>query len=177
MGRRAPRVFQTGDRIWVAHRPKRPAVVNKWWTPTDAAKEFPNGIIGAAKPPYIDGVVEVSFELDAFGREYPNEIVAATSVERSIGRITKSSNLTVAPGSLVLRIAEFLCTKKIYERVFLQAVVDMREEYNDALVKGRKEKARWVVIRGYLALAWSVTLQVVEFLLSGPGKIIKPLWG
>jgi hypothetical protein len=51
--------------------------------PTDAAKEFPNGMIGAAKSPYIDGVVEACFEgRDAFGREYPKEIVAGTFAER-----------------------------------------------------------------------------------------------
>jgi len=32
------------------------------------------------------------------------------------------------------------------------------------------------IIRGYLALTWSVILQVVEFLLNGPVKIIKSLW-
>jgi len=81
---RPGRTFQEKQKIWVAHRPKRPAVVNKWWKPADAAKEFPNGTIGAAKPPYIDGVVEASFEgRDAFGREYPKEIAAGTSVERA----------------------------------------------------------------------------------------------
>jgi hypothetical protein len=80
---RPGREFKKDDLIWVAHRPKRPAVVNRWWNPKDAAKEFPNGIIGAANPPYIDGVVEASFEgRDAFGREYPKEIAAGTSVER-----------------------------------------------------------------------------------------------
>ena len=44
---------------------------------------FPNGLRGAAKPPYRDGVVEASFEgRDALGREYPKELVAGTSVER-----------------------------------------------------------------------------------------------
>ena len=174
MARRAPRVFQTGDKIEFLHRPGRVAKITKVWKPDEAAKEFPNGIIGAAKPPYIDGVVEVSFvELDAFGRECPKEIAAGTSVRSSIDRITKSSNLTVAPGSLVLKVAEFLCTKKVYERVFLQAVLDMREEYNEALSSGRKRKARWVLIRDYIALAWTVTLQVF---VSVPVKIIKTLW-
>ena len=79
---RPGRTFQEKQKIWVAHRPKRPAVVNQWWPPNVAAAMFPNGIIGAAKPPYIDGVVEASFEgRDAFGREYPKEIVAGTSCE------------------------------------------------------------------------------------------------
>jgi hypothetical protein len=80
---RPGRTFKKDDKIWVAHRPKRPAVVNQWWPPKDAATMFPNGIIGAAKPPYIDGVIEASFVgRDAFGREYPKEIAAGTSIER-----------------------------------------------------------------------------------------------
>jgi hypothetical protein len=44
---------------------------------------FPHGIIGAAKPPYINGVIEANFVgRDAFGREYPKEIAAGTSIER-----------------------------------------------------------------------------------------------
>ena len=92
------------------------------------------------------------------------------------GRISRPRNvITSPPGSLVLKVAEFL-SRKLHERVFLQAVLDMREEYNEALFTGRREKAQWVLIRGYLNLAWAVTLQVIEFLLSGPAKIIKTLW-
>jgi hypothetical protein len=81
--------------------------------------------------------------------------------------------ITSPPGSLVLKVTDFLCTKKVYERVFLQAVLDMREEYNEALFSGRKEKARWVLIRSYLSLAWTVALQVFTGILD---KIIKTLW-
>jgi hypothetical protein len=94
------------------------------------------------------------------------------------GRISRPRNvITSPPGSLVLKVAEFLCSPKLHERVFLQAVLDMRDEYNEALFQGQKKKAQWVLIRGYLALTWTVALQVVEFLLSGPVKVIKSLWG
>jgi hypothetical protein len=96
-------------------------------------------------------------------------------VEKTFGNHT-SNTIISAPGSLVLKVAELLCSRKDYERVFLQTVLDMREEYNEALFQGRKRKAQWVLIRSYLYLAWSVTLQIIEFLLSGPAKIIKTLW-
>jgi len=81
------RTFQQNDPIWVAHRPGRVAKVTQFWDPDEAAKLFPSGVTGAKGPPYIDGVVELSFEgRDALGREYPKEIeiVAGTSVERRV---------------------------------------------------------------------------------------------
>ena len=88
----------------------------------------------------------------------------------------KTASIATAPGSLVLKIAEFLCSKKVYERVFLQVVATMREEYFEALDAGRKEKARWIKVRGYLWLIWTIALQLFEFVVSGPVKIIKNLW-
>jgi hypothetical protein len=112
--------------------------------------------------------------------EMPQPIrTVGTKTVSKVGKLRGNRNtksVITSPGSLVLKVAEFLCTKKVYERVFLQAVLDMRGEYNEALSSGRKEKAQWVLIRSYLALTWSVTLQVIEFLLSGPAKIIKTLW-
>jgi hypothetical protein len=89
----------------------------------------------------------------------------------------KNSTISAAPGSLVLKIAEFLCTEKIYERVFLQSIVSMREEYFEALAEGRDEKAQWVKVRGYLWLIWTVTRQIAVSVLSGPVEILKSLWG
>src|SRR5271166_6592515 len=100
---RPGRDFKIGDKIEFTHRPGRPAVVTKFWPPDEAAKVFPRGVTG------VSGVVEASFiERDAFGREYPKEVAAGTFIRRSIDRTTKSSNLTVAPGSFVLKIAEFV---------------------------------------------------------------------
>ena len=76
------RKFEVGDKIEFLHRPGRVAKITKVWKPEEAAKEFPSGVMGAKGPPYIDGVVEASFEArDAFGREYPKEIAAGTFVK------------------------------------------------------------------------------------------------
>jgi hypothetical protein len=76
------RKFEVGDKIEFLHRPGRVAKITKVWKPDEAAKEFPSGVTGAKGPPYIDGVVEASFEgRDAFGREYPKEVAAGTFVK------------------------------------------------------------------------------------------------
>lgn len=85
----------------------------------------------------------------------------------------KVKSLRTAPGSFVLRVADFLCPKKVYERVFLQYILDMREEYFEALAAEREEKARWVLIRGYLALAATMALQLFASVFA---KIIKTVW-
>ena len=80
---RPGRKFEIGDKIEFSHRPGRVAKVTKVWLPDEAAKDFPNGVMGAKGPPYIDGVVEASFEeRDGFGREYPKEIAAGTFVQK-----------------------------------------------------------------------------------------------
>ena len=91
--------------------------------------------------------------------------------------IEPRNNIDQPPGSLVLKVTEFLCSKKVYERVFQQNIISMREEYFDALAEGREEKAKWIKIRGYLWMIWTVALQIFEFVVSGPVKIIKGLWG
>ena len=53
----------------------------------------------------------------------------------------------------------------------------MREEYFEALAEGRNEKALWIKVRGYLWLTWTVLFQLFVFVVSGPIKIIKGLWG
>jgi hypothetical protein len=76
-----PRVFLIGERISFGN-PGRPAIVQRWWNPTEAAERFPNGV-GGVPPPYRDGVVEATFvDLDANGRPYPNVVELGTSAQR-----------------------------------------------------------------------------------------------
>ena len=58
------------------------------------------------------------------------------------------------PGSFLLRMAEFLFSPKDYERVFLPAVTDMREEYFAALSAGQEEES---------SVGQGATLSVFEF--------------
>ena len=78
-----PREFKKDDRVKFTHWPGRTAKVARFWGPADAAKVFPHGVKGAAKPPYRDGVVEATFEdLDPNGKPWPVEIAAGTSVQQ-----------------------------------------------------------------------------------------------
>ena len=96
-------------------------------------------------------------------------IVIPPAQSKNIGK-----NIFTPPGFFVLLVAEFLCTKKIYERVFLLNVLDMREEYFEALSASRKGKALWVVVRGYFALGMTVILQIG---VGSMVKIVKTFWG
>ncbi len=79
----APQVFKKDDRIKFTHWPGRTAKVARFWDPADAARAFPYGLRGAAKPPYRDGVVEATFvDLDPTGKAYPTEIAAGTSAQK-----------------------------------------------------------------------------------------------
>ncbi len=83
--------------------------------------------------------------------------------------------ISTPTGSFVLRISELICSKKIYERVFHQNIISMREEYFEALAQGKKRKALWIMVRGHLWLIWTVIFQLFVFAVSGPIKIIKSI--
>lgn len=48
------------------------------------------------------------------------------------------------PGSFLLSVSNFFCSKKTQEEVAEQVIADMRIEYNRALFEKRKIKARWI---------------------------------
>src|SRR5687768_10583012 len=60
----------------------------------------------------------------------------------------KTPRIHKAPGWALLSLSKWLFAAKTCERVFLQAIIDMQCEYNEALCEGRSHKARWVIIRG-----------------------------
>jgi hypothetical protein len=74
-------------------------------------------------------------------------------------RTTALSQLHRPPGFRLLAVAEFLCSRRTYEEVFLPTVQDLREEHAAALVAGREWKARWVLLRGYWSFISAAGLQ------------------
>lgn len=52
------------------------------------------------------------------------------------------------PGSLIVLIAESICSNKSFKGIVMPAISDMREEYFEALSQNRIWKARWVRVRG-----------------------------
>jgi len=53
-----------------------------------------------------------------------------------------------------------LVSKKSYERIYSQIIIDTREEYFEALAARRETKARWILVRCYLSAAWAWLLMV-----------------
>jgi hypothetical protein len=56
------------------------------------------------------------------------------------------------PGSSLGSIAEFIFSKKTVELVVTPIISDLQVEYCEALAEDRKNKARWVRLRGYWSL-------------------------
>lgn len=109
---------------------------------------------------------------------------ASSSVERYLLKTTRivlrlrnirrgSRTLIVrAPGTASVSILRFLFSKKSFDAVFAQVIADMREEHAEALFAGERLKARWVIIRGHVALG----LTVAAYVTVNIGKKIKGIW-
>ena len=76
------------------------------------------------------------------------------------------------PGSLLINVLSFLYSKKKFERVFVPAISDMREEYSEALLAGKNSKAKWVWTRGVLSV-WTAALTDVPVSMS---SLIVKIW-
>ncbi|HCF25204.1 MULTISPECIES: hypothetical protein [unclassified Novosphingobium] len=77
-----------------------------------------------------------------------------------------------APGTLAVLILRFAFSKKAFENVLSQPIADMREEYFEALAKGAIYHARWIKLRGHLALG----LTVVAYLFASVVKKVQGIW-
>lgn len=72
----------------------------------------------------------------------------AGSIVAGLFAMRKNVNrLSRPPGSFLLSVSGFFCSRKTQEEVADQVIADMRIEYNQALFEKRKIKARWIRIR------------------------------
>jgi len=69
------------------------------------------------------------------------------------------------PGLDIWKLAEFLCTKKTYDSIFVPLLADFHHEYFDALSVGREWKARWLRVLYCGAFFKSAGLNVAMRLL------------
>jgi hypothetical protein len=76
-----------------------------------------------------------------------------------------------APGSLVLRFADFFCSPKTVDQVFEPLVADWQDEYFLALSEHRTLKAKWISMR-YL---WSAVCALGLTRLFSLIKSISPV--
>jgi DNA-binding CsgD family transcriptional regulator len=77
-----------------------------------------------------------------------------------VGHRPKANALFSPPGMGLWRLAEFLCTKKTYDSVFVPLLADFHHEYFEALSRGEKWKARWLRVLYYSAFFKSAGLNV-----------------
>lgn len=66
-----------------------------------------------------------------------------------------------APGTTLLRIADFLYSPATVEKIFKQEIADWRVEYYEAVKNNQTWKARWISCRHYWAIAKAVSLDRV----------------
>lgn len=76
------------------------------------------------------------------------------------------------PASLMNSIARFLYSKKTYERIFMQVVIDLREEHAEALQAKRPWHARWIAARGNLIMAGTMATHA----FTSCGKAVVRIW-
>jgi hypothetical protein len=80
------------------------------------------------------------------------------------------------PGAAVSGLARLVLTKRAYEAYVAPAIADMQYEFGEAMRRGDRRMAKWIVLRGHLALispwAWSVVApllgKVAGWFLRGP---------
>lgn len=72
-----------------------------------------------------------------------------------------------APGTTLMRIAEFCFSRRTFTGVLEPVVADMQHEYFEALAAGRERKAKMVLARGYAAFVEAVIVNTVV------GRIVR----
>jgi hypothetical protein len=85
-----------------------------------------------------------------------------------------SSNVKIyrAPGQRASSILSFVFAHKTFDAVFSQAILDMREEYLEALASEDLLKANWIVLRDHTCLG----LSVFAYLGVTIGKKVSGIW-
>lgn len=73
------------------------------------------------------------------------------------GSKTRSKpKLLSPPGSWARAVLSFVFSKKTFDNVYAQGIVDMRDEHAEALSQGRIWKARWKVMAYYINLVLTI---------------------
>jgi len=92
--------------------------------------------------------------------------LAALSSNRSRRRIIHP------PGMRLNAIAGLVFSMKTYERVFQPTIVDMQNEYVEAIAQDKKWNARFVRLRGYLSFFAAVLTQLPVYW----SRLIVRIW-
>ena len=76
------------------------------------------------------------------------------------------------PGSYVRSALAFLLPNNAFDKIFSQQILDMREEYFEALDDGRGSKAKWIVVRDHFRIVITLT----AYLAASLGKTVAAVW-
>lgn len=87
-------------------------------------------------------------------------------------RLLVQQSLRPAPGSRLITMFRFVFTNQSYERVFGQALRDMREEHAEALAAKLTMLARWRAIQTNLVLLQCA----IQYLLASIVKLVVSIW-
>ena len=70
------------------------------------------------------------------------------------------------PGSWIEPILRIVCPKKVMKEGISPLIAELRLEYFEALAEGEEMRARFVIVRGYYALAAAVVSIVATLFMN-----------
>ncbi|RWQ16074.1 hypothetical protein [Mesorhizobium sp.] len=89
-----------------------------------------------------------------------------------VGTRRRQRLIVAAPASAILAVIRFLVPKKAFDRIFVQAIEDFREEYYHEVANGREWRAEWLHVCLYLTLISTLFL----WLGTSTAKRVFDLW-
>lgn len=131
-----------------------------------AEADFMRGELNASdhETEIMDPKVELERILLSIGKGKPTV--------RAVHRRRKPAKIVRPPGSFLLGVTSFVYSKKTFERVFQQAIADMREEYNEAILANKKWRARFIVVRGNFSVISAASLHLPVSIV----RIVTTFW-
>jgi hypothetical protein len=97
-------------------------------------------------------------------------LVAITAI--LLYNATRRKKIHKPPASTINSIVRLLYSKRTYERIFMQLVIDLREEHAEALYQGRTRLAKWIAMRGNVAMI----LTMAAHAFASCGKAVVKIW-
>lgn len=91
---------------------------------------------------------------------------------RLVHRMLNKNRIHRPPASALNSFARFIYAKRTYERIFMQHIIDLREEHAEALQAKRRWHARWIAARGNLIMVGTMAAHA----FASCGKAFVKIW-
>jgi hypothetical protein len=102
-----------------------------------------------------------------FARRNPG--MAGTSNDRAPH--ARRSRVSLPPGALVISLAEFLLSRRSYQRA-RASVDELREEWFEAIATGRRWKGRWIRLRFACGLTAFAIASLPRLLMAAVRRLV-----